>query len=421
MSRIAFISEHASPNATLGSVDAGGQNVYVGEVSRHLGERGYEVDVFTRQDSPDRPLVEPWAPGVRTINVPAGPAEWVAKDDFWPLMPEFLREMLSFARDRPYDLIHGNFWMSGWVATRAARRLQVPAVQIFHATGVTKRRFQKHADTSPRCRISVERRIVRDVNLLIAQCPEERRELIEDYGADPRKIRIIPAGVDVRTFHPVDRRLARSSLGLPQDALIVVYVGRLLPRKDIRNAVRALAILRRILSVPVTLMIVGGETAEPDPAATPEIGEIQRLASELGIADRVMLTGKRAQTELATYYSAGDVAVTTPWYEPFGLTPLEAMACGVPVIGSAVGGIQYTVQDGITGLLVPPRDPDALARRLRQLLTRRELRLGMGEAGLRRIRDEFTWPVTATRVASLYEELLPATPALQPAVRGGTG
>jgi glycosyltransferase involved in cell wall biosynthesis len=293
-------------------------------------------------------------------------------------------------------------------------------VQIFHATGVTKWRYQKDGDTSPRGRIAVEKRIVREVNLLIAQCPEEQRELIEDYGADPEKIRLIPAGVDVRTFRPVDRRLARSSLGLPHDALVVVYVGRLLPRKDVRNVVRAMAILRRILSIPVTLMIVGGETAEPDPAATPEIGEIQRLASELGIADSVMLTGKRSQGELATYYSAGDVAVTTPWYEPFGLTPLEAMACGVPVIGSAVGGIKYTIADGTTGLLVPPRDSHMLANRLRQLLTRRELRLRMGEAGLQRVQNEFTWPATAARVASLYEELLPAAATLRPVVRGGT-
>jgi glycosyltransferase involved in cell wall biosynthesis len=406
MSRIALISEHASPAATLGSVDAGGQNVYVGALSRHLAERGFEVDVFTRRDSPDLPVVSIWAPGVRIVNLPAGPNSWLPKDDLWPLMPEFLREMLAFVGGGSYSLLHGNFWMSGWVAARAGRRLHIPVVQIFHATGITKRRHQNGDDTSPQCRINVERRIVREVDRLVAQCPEERRELIEEYGARPEKIRVIPAGVDTDVFRPVDRRLARSVLGLPAEAPIVVYVGRLLPRKDVRNVVRALALLKRTVVAPVMLLIVGGETAEPNGAATPEIGAIRHLAAELDVADRIILTGKRPQADLATYYSAGDVAVTTPWYEPFGLTPLEAMACGIPVIGSAVGGIQYTVEDGITGLLVPPRDPHALAVRLRQLLTRRAVRLRMGEAGLQRVREGFTWSVTATRVASLYQELL---------------
>ncbi len=406
--RVAFISEHASPVALLGGQDAGGQNVYVDEVSRNLGLLGYHVDVFTRRDSPDAPEVVDWAPGVRVVNLDAGPATFVPKDDLWPVMPAFRDALLRFrVRDGArYDLIHGNFWMSGWVATELKRRLGIPVVQIFHALGKTKRRHQGAADTSPSDRIETELGIVRAVDRMIAQCPSERAELVDDYGADPRAVVVIPSAVNVITFRPVPLEEARARVGLGLDEFVVVYVGRLLPRKDIRNVVRALALLAGQTDQPVTLLVVGGETPEPDPVATPEIGELRRLAAELGVLDRVRFVGMRQQDVLRYYYSAGDVAVTTPWYEPFGLTPLEAMACGRPVVGAAVGGIAYTIKDGETGFLVPPRDPEALAARLRELQAQPALRLRMGRAARRRVEQEFTWPTVAKRTAALYQGLL---------------
>ena len=423
--RIAFVSEHASPVALLGGVDAGGQNVYVDEVSRHLGRLGYAVDVFTRRDAADAPGVIDWAPGVRIVNLQVGPARYLPKDDLWPLMPAFHDALRRFmARDGvQYDLVHGNFWMSGWVTTELRRALAVPVVQIFHAMGMTKRREQGAADTSPPDRIEAERAIVRQVDRLIAQCPSERAELVDDYDAAPEKVVVIPSAVDTETFRPVPKAEARRHVGLAPDAPVVVYVGRMLARKDVRNVVRALTVLKRRAeasgdtdSVPL-LLLVGGETGEPDPVATPEIGELQRLAAELGVADRLRFTGRRQADELRFYYGAGDVAVTTPWYEPFGLTPLEGMACGRPVVGSAVGGIGFTVVDGETGYLVPPRDPEALADRLDELLSRPELRDRMGQAARMRVEREFTWPTVAERTAALYESLLaerangdPATP-----------
>ncbi|MBX6341451.1 MAG: glycosyltransferase [Thermomicrobiaceae bacterium] len=406
--RVAFISEHASPVALLGGQDAGGQNVYVDEVSRNLGLLGYHVDVFTRRDSPDAPEVVDWAPGVRVVNLDAGPATFVPKDDLWPVMPAFRDALLRFrVRDGArYDLIHGNFWMSGWVATELKRQLGIPVVQIFHALGKTKRRHQGAADTSPADRIETELGIVRAVDRIIAQCPSERAELVDDYGADPRAVAVIPSAVNVITFRPVPLEEARARVGLGLDEFVVVYVGRLLPRKDIRNVVRALALLAGQTDQPVTLLVVGGETPEPDPVATPEIGELRRLAAELGVLDRVRFVGMRQQDVLRYYYCAGDVAVTTPWYEPFGLTPLEAMACGRPVVGAAVGGIAYTVKDGETGFLVPPRDPEALAARLRELQAQPALRLRMGRAARRRVEQEFTWPTVAKRTAALYQGLL---------------
>ena len=411
--RIAFISEHASPVALLGGADAGGQNVYVDEVSRNLARRGYAVDVFTRRETPDTPEIIDWAPGVRVVHLLAGPTQPRPKDELWPFMPEFRDSFLRFmVRDEArYDLIHGNFWMSGWVATELRKRLNIPAVQIFHAMGKTKRRHQKKVDTSPGDRIKTEKDIIREVDRLIAQCPAERAELVNDYGADPKKVVIIPSAVNTKVFRPVLQAEARSRIGVEQQGKLIVYVGRMLPRKDIRNIVRALALLLRgdesiTDSSSITLMVVGGETVEPDAVATPEIGELQRLAADLNVAGHVRFIGKRQANELRYYYSAGDVVVTTPWYEPFGLTPLEAMACARPVIGSAVGGITYTIKEGETGLLVPPRDPEALANALQQLLGQPELCTQMGLAARKRVEREFTWSIVGMRTAALYETVL---------------
>ena len=415
LTRIAFFSEHASPVALLGGADAGGQNVYVDEVSRNLARRGCAVDVFTRRDSRDALEITEWADGVRIINLPAGPPQPRPKDELWPFMPEFRDAFLRFmVRDEArYDLIHGNFWMSGWVATELRQRLGIPAVQIFHATGKTKKRHQKKVDTSPGDRIKTEMSIVREVDRLIAQCPAERTELIDDYHADPRKVVIIPSAVNTKVFRPVSQSEARQHIGLEQEGKVIVYVGRMLPRKDIRNIVRALALLIQqqesggsSFSENVILLVVGGETEDANPEATPEIGELHKLAAELGVTEQVRFVGKRQANELRYYYSAGDVTVTTPWYEPFGLTPLESMACGRPVIGSAVGGLPFTIKDGETGLLVPPRNPAALANSLGQLLSQPERCLHMGLAARKRVEREFTWSIVAMRTAALYEAVL---------------
>lgn len=347
------------------------------------------------------------------IHLAAGPPQRFDKDEIWPFMPAFRDGLLRFLwREKVcYDLVHGHFWMSGWVATEIQRLCHIPCVQHFHATGKTKHHYQQDADHSPRERIAVELAIVKAANRLIAQCPQERHEFLYDYDARPERIALIPGAVNLHAFYPVEQAVAREKIGLAPNGRVIVYVGRLLPRKDIRNIVRALErlIKQNLLpeaEQPPTLLIVGGETEDADPRDTPEIGEVQHLAQELGIAQFVRCVGKRQPEVLRYYYSAGDVMVTTPWYEPFGLTPLEAMACGRPVIGSAVGGIPFTVVEGQTGLLVPPRDPDALATRLADLLADHERRARMGEAARKRVEQKFTWSLTAQRTASLYEALI---------------
>lgn len=412
-----MISEHASPVALLGGVDAGGQNVYVDAVSRHVGSHGYAADVFTVWNDPELPEVIELTDTVRVINVAVSDRPQ-HKDALWPFMPAFRDGIRDFATRsaQPYDVIHGNFWMSGWVAAELRDVWSVPAIEIFHATGITKRREQGDADTSPGDRIDAEREIVQRVDHMIAQCPAERDELLDDYGADAAQISLIPSAVDIDRYRPIPQDAARSRLGLDREAELIVYVGRVIPRKDIRNVVRALAHLRATRqargdhSLP-TLLIVGGETAEPDIQATPEIGVLQDLAAELGVGDQIHFMGRHQPADLHLWYSAADVAVTTPWYEPFGLTPLEAMACGTPVVGSAVGGIAFTIADGETGFLVPPRDPEALACRFDTLLSDAALRRRMGEAGVARVVQFFSWSRVGAETAALYDRALNCHPA----------
>jgi len=416
---VAMISEHANPLALLGSEDAGGQNVYVYELSVGLARLGYRVDVFTRRDSPAPAEVVRLAPGVRVVHIAAGPPEFIKKDDLWPLMPDFAAGCQAFmaAQSRPYGLIHSNFWMSGWVACELKARLGLPVVHIFHALGAIKRLEQGAADTSPAGRHEAELRVIREADRLIAQCPAEVEDLRRYYTPALGHVCVVPSGVNTRRYRPVLRRRARAHLGLRQDEQIIGYVGRLVPRKGVATLLGAFArLLHERPEAPLRLMVVGGDTRDPAEDPTPEMARLRRLAARLGVAGQVWFVGKRQPDELADYYGAADIMVSVPWYEPFGLTPLEAQACRRPFVGSAVGGITYTVQDGVTGLLVPPKDEAALAEKLALLLDDPALRRRLAFAGHRRVQREFTWARVAERTAAVYAGLQPA--ALPLCVRG---
>ncbi|MGH2458658.1 MAG: glycosyltransferase [Chloroflexota bacterium] len=405
--RIAMISEHASPIAVPGSTDAGGQNVYVDQVSRGLAGLGYLIDVYTRADDPALATVRAHGDGVRVISVAAGPRRPIPKDEIWPHIGEFLTSTTRLAQEHgPYDLIHTNFWMSGWVGARLKDRLHLPMVAIFHALGAVKRRHQGEADPSPRERRAVERLVLDAANRVIAQCPDEVAELVASYDADRSRVRVVPSGVDVERFKPVPRSDARRELQLSDDERLVVYVGRLLPRKDVENLIHAVARLRDRVRAPFRLIVVGGETESADLAREPEMRRLVEVAERIGVSGLVRFAGRRPSDRLRAYYSAADVFASTPWYEPYGLTPLEAMACGTPVVCSAVGGMTFTVADGVTGFLVPPRDPGQLADRLALLLTDDDLRARMARDARRRVEERFTWTTVASRTAAVYQELL---------------
>jgi D-inositol-3-phosphate glycosyltransferase len=413
--KIAFISEHASPLATLGGVDSGGQNVYVAELAKHLSRLGYDIDVYTRNDNPTLPEIYYWAPGVRVINVIAGPVEQIPKEALLQYMPDFRDYMLNFIRDHQldYSLIHANFFMSGLVAAELKQRLGIPFVITFHALGHVRRIYQGDQDKFPPQRIQIEEAVIREADQIIAECPQDSEDLINYYNASPEKLTIIPCGFSAEEFYPVDKKLARTILDLPQNEKILLQLGRMVPRKGVDNVVRSLATLTGKLSEPVKLVVVGGETDDPDPLTNPEIGRLQKIAADAGVAHMVRFTGRRNRLMLKYFYSAADIFITTPWYEPFGITPLEAMACGTPVIGANVGGIKYSVVDGKTGLLVPPDDPAKLGDAITNMLTNNEMMKSMREQSLKRVNTIFTWAQVSQSVSRMYESI--AQPVLQQA------
>lgn len=410
MQTVGLISEHASPLAVAGSIDAGGQNVYVAHVARHLAQLGFAVDVFTRRESDGQPAVVEWLPGVRVVHVPAGPAAVLPKEALLPYMGEFGEFLVGYCRQRacsgrPYDLLHANFFMSGVAGMAAKTELGIPLVVTFHALGKVRRRHQGSADGFPDERFEIEEALVRDADRVIAECPQDRADLIDLYGAESERIEIVPCGFDGSEFYPVDRMTARAALGWDAGAYSILQLGRIVPRKGVDNVIRSVAALRDLHGAAVRLYIVGGNSDEPNPIATPEIARLQRVAADCGVEGQVAFVGRRAREQLRLFYGASDVFVTTPWYEPFGITPVEAMACAVPVIGARVGGIQSTVADGHTGYLVPPNDPLALACRLRHLMGNPARAHALGANGRQRAHSLYTWAGVAQSLAAVYRRV----------------
>ena len=408
MRRIAFISEHASPLAILGGVDNGGQNVYVAELAKELAKAGYYIDVYTRKDGAGQAEVVEWLRRVRVVHVKAGPECFVEKEALLQYMHEFADNMLEYInRSRiVYDLVHANFFMSGLVASIIKKVLQIPYVITFHALGLVRKAHQREKDRFPEERVQIEKYIIEEADRVIAECTQDRLDLVQYYGADPDKITIIPCGFNPEEFFPMDRREARKRLNLSPHERIILQLGRMVPRKGVDNVIRAAGRLRPTLP-SLRLVVVGGDSDEPDPEKTPELRRLQQIAAEEKILDRVTFAGRKRRDMLKYYYAASDVFITTPWYEPFGITPLEAMACGVPVIGANVGGIKFSVVDGKTGFLVPPNDPATLAGRIQTLLSNRKLLERMKINSLRRVHKYFTWTRVAQSMSRLYEAVLP--------------
>lgn len=413
MKRIAMISEHASPLGALGGVDSGGQNVYVAQIARHLARLGFSVDVFTRRDDPHQPEIVALGPEARVIHVTAGPPKVIPKEDLLPYMQPFAEGMEAFiGKHGGYDLVHANFWMSGLVADQLKSRLHIPFVITFHALGRVRRLHQGVADRFPTERMAIEEQLMRDADRIIAECPQDRDDQIRLYGADVRKIRMVPCGFDSDEFWPIPQAEARRRLGFDPNETLVMHIGRMVRRKGVDNTIRGFAEMVRKHGIAGRLAIVGGESDEPDPAITPELGYLRQIAEESGVDDRVLFTGRRGRNVLRDYYSAADVFVTTPWYEPFGITPVEAMACGVPVIGSNVGGIKYTVMDEGTGFLVPPNDAIALGEKLARICGDQGLRRRQSALAIRRVNALFTWNRVASSIGDVYEEVLAEQPAM---------
>ena len=403
--RVAILSDHASPLASPGSIDSGGQNVYVAHLARELAAAGYLVDIFTRRDSMMHKQVVQWRENIRVVHVPAGPAHHVPKEQMLPYMEAFARFVARFTRrqDAMYDIVHANFFMSGLVAQHIKRELGIPFVITFHALGQVRRLAQGTADAFPPARLHIEHSLMREADRIIAECAQDRQDMEQLYGAQASRIDIVPCGFDPQELWPVPARLARQKISAPLSKFIVLQLGRMVPRKGIDTVIESVALLRRRHGIDAMLLVVGGEGEPHGGRDAPELARLRALARQHGVGDFVQFTGRKNRNELRYYYGAADAFVTTPWYEPFGITPVEAMACARPVIGAEVGGIKSTVVDGKTGFLVPARDPHAVAEKLAVLHANPDLARNMGDEGMRRAFQHYTWRSVAQQAAAVYE------------------
>ena len=390
--KIDLVSEHASPLAVLGGADAGGQNVHVASLAVALAGRGHEITVYTRRDAPELPDAVPLAPGVTVEHVPAGPPRPVPKDDLLAYMPGFAAWLAGRWRAGRPDVVHAHFWMSGLAAVTAARRCPVPVVQTFHALGSVKRRYQGRADTSPPQRVRLEAAVAQQATAVIATCTDEVRELAA-YGAPPDRMYVVPCGVDCRRFR------AGPAAPRPTGRPRVLTLGRLVPRKGVDTVIEAMA------GVPGAELVVTGGPERARLDDDPEVARLRRVAAKAEVSGRVTFAGRVGHEEVPALLRSADVVVSDPWYEPFGIAPLEAMACGAAVIAAAVGGHLDTVADGVTGLLVPPRDPSQLADRIRYLLADPARRRVLGAAAAARVRSRYSWAQVAAETEAIYAGL----------------
>jgi len=403
--RIATLSVHTSPLDQPGTGDAGGLNVYVVEVAKRLAERGTEVEIFTRAVCRDTPPIVEYLPGVLVRSVVAGPFEELDKTELPAQVCQFTLEVLraeAAAEPGRYDLVHAHYWLSGKVGAAAKERWGVPFVHSMHTLGKVKNAALASGDAAePDERIRGELEVVAAADRLIANTPEEARQLTELYGADPARVQIVNPGADLGVFRPGDKCSARRRLGIAPDATVLLFVGRVQPLKGPDIALRAAARLVEAdpdLRRTLRIVLVGGpsgrqERADPD--------RMRELAALLGISDIVRFEPPCPQPELADWYRAATMVLTPSHSESFGLVALEAQACGTPVVAARVGGLRTVVSDGHSGVLVDGHDPAAWAQVIGRLIEAPG-QLELLSAGAREHASAFGWSATVDGLARVY-------------------
>ncbi len=410
--RIAMLSVHTCPLATLGGKKTGGMNVYVRDLSKEFARKGIEVDIYTRSQDPCQPHInESLAENVKVIHIPTGPEEPMDTTDVYPHLPQFVSNVLEYSTRNSvtYDVVFSHYWLSGWAAHELRAVWQAPMAQMFHTLGHMKNRI---ADERPSTvdirdiRVFTETDIMSWADGLIAATPAERAQMLWLYQADRRKIHIVPPGVDIKHFHPMDRAEAKAAIGIPEHHKMLLFVGRIERLKGIETLLRAIERVRAeqpSLGDEVVITIIGGDPSEPASAGT-EMGRLKTLREELGLHDLVTFAGARDQDRLRLYYNAAEALIMPSDYESFGMVALEAMSCGTPVIASEVGGLAYLIRDGETGFHVPVREPDALAARIRSLLNNPSLRARMSQAAFDAAQG-YAWTHIADQLLAIFTRL----------------
>ncbi len=402
--RVAMVSLHTSPLDQPGTGDAGGMNVYVTELARRLARLGVEVDIFTRATRSSVPPSVELAPGVVVRHIHAGPFEGLTKDELPAQLCVFAREVLRAEAAHPsghYDVVHSHYWLSGQVGALARDRWGVPLVHTMHTMAKVKNEALAAGDApEPAARVIGEEQVVQAADVLVANTDLEAKQLINLYDADPGRVEVAYPGVDLDIFTPREPRTVRADLGLPADAAVLLFAGRIQPLKAPDVLLRAVAVLlertpalRERLVVPV----VGGPSGSGLDAPTSLVG----LAESLGVADVVRFVPPVAQSELARWYAAATLVAVPSYNESFGLVAAEAQACGTPVVAAAVGGLPVVVRDGASGVLVEGHDPVRWADALGDLLADPARVARLGEGALAQAR-EFSWDATARRTLEVY-------------------
>jgi D-inositol-3-phosphate glycosyltransferase len=395
--RVAVLSMHTSPMARIGGAKAGGLNVYVRELSQRLARAGCGVDIFTRATSELPAGVTEVEPGLRVVHLPAGPADAVLPEQLHGYVEEYAGGIAAFAaaEGAVYDVIHSHYWLAGLAGATLRDLWGCPHVTMFHTLGEVKNRASL-SESEPPLRIEAEGRIVAEADGIICATEHEKSMLVHFYNAEPDKISVVPLGVDVERFRPLDKEAARRELGF-EDEKIVLFVGRIEPLKGVDILINAAAMLES--DVECSVLIVGG-----DESSKARVDELQHLASGLGIGHRVAFVGAVDHDKLPLFYNAADVCVVPSHYESFGLVAVEAMACGVPVVASRVGGLTGTVKDGETGYLIPWLCPEPFAERIEMLLENENLRRSLGEVARDAV-SRYGWDKVAERVLEVYAAL----------------
>jgi D-inositol-3-phosphate glycosyltransferase len=410
--RIAMLSFHTCPLATLGGKDTGGMNVYVRDLTRELGRRGLPVDVFTRSQDEHQPHVkEELGYGNRVIHIPAGPEVPLAKEILYQHVPEFVGGIREFARSHglTYDLVHAHYWLSGVAARSLRQAWHTPFALMFHTLGHMKNRVaQSESERESELRVRVETELMSQADQLIVATQAEKAPLQWLYAADASRVAVIPPGVDIEVFYPRRMDEAKRHIGVDPEKIMLLFVGRIEPLKGVETLFRALVLLRErgvCECNQLALSIIGGDPGDNPADRNAEMERLKALREALGISDLVTFLGKQDQDALPDYYAAADAVIMPSHYESFGMVALEAMACGTPVIASEVGGLAFLVKDGETGFHVPDRDPEALADRICEILTNPLLRARMGARAAEYAR-EYRWSLIADRILEVYDRML---------------
>ena len=409
--RILLISDHADPLAEIGSKEAGGQNIYVFYLAKFLCRLGILVDVYTRWDRKNKNEIVKFNNHLRVIRVNAGPKKYMPRDNFLGVVDEFTCNILKRVKKEKinYDIIYTNYWFSGLIGLKIAKIIKKPLIHIYHSIGqirfesLKNYKLQEINNEFFKQRTISEKEIAQKANRIITTSPVEKEIIKNLFKIKEEKIKTITIGVDTKIFRPIKTERARKLVRMENKGKIILYVGRIEWRKGIGTLLYAFREVIKNNPNAKLYIVGGGKSKSVRKLEKAECERLKKISQELGIEKKINFLGPKKQDELYKYYSAADVCVVPSYYEPFGIVPLESMACGTPVIASRTGGLQYTVKDKITGHLFKPRNYADLAEKI-SIVLKSGKDFYAGNC-LKRISDEFQWEEIADQYDNFFNQL----------------